>query len=522
MQKKPDREINPQNLKSSGGKARKLPLGIVLFCIVVYLFFPVVNSTIDAWYYAAAIRHGHALFLPHHLLYNAFYYSLVKIAAFFSVKTDILAFTKILNSLFAGLGLLMLQKILERMQILPAFQAVALLITGFSFGYWRFAIENETYVLPLSFSLIASFCYLQFLHSRRISLLILSGVLASLAALFHQIHIAWWLGLAAGLWIAEKKNERKNLLFFGLTAFLIPLAYLSVWVFYEGKSPGLQPLLQFILHDFTTGEARIQPGIMPFLLTPVNLFRSFFQLHGDTLPMLKTQKTAWLITGLCVCLTIAGVYLWKTTQNTPAPPSVKATIPDTFRKTHIMILLLHILMIFIASGNAEFTAMIPPLFFILLTPAIQTRIPLSSALTLSLIPAIWNCYFGILPRQNPITEYLLTQKAAFIRLHPDALFILNDKPLIENLFYYETGKENQYHIENTPAVLQQKGKSPDSLYLKIKQNTENRKPIFTDLPTQKNTLSRHTFAGDTPPFPKEYTLTPVPNPSGNTILWEVR
>lgn len=521
MQKKPDTGSIPQNLLSAGIQSQKLPLWVVLICTLVYLFYPAANSTIDAWYYAAAIRHGHALFLPHHLLYNALYFALLKMVTFFSVKIEALAFTKMLNALFAGLGLLMIQKILSKMKITPAFQVIALLITGFSFGYWRFAIENETYILPLSFSLMASFSYLQFLHSRRVYLLILCGVLASLAALFHQIHIAWWIGLAIGLWMSEKNGERKNLLLFGLTALLIPLAYLLVLVLYEGKSPGIQPLLHFILHDFTTGEARIQPGILPFLLTPVNLFRAFLQLHGDTLQLLKTEKTALLIGGLCLCLAILSLSLWKTAKNNQAEPSSPDKTLHPFRKTHTLILLLHILMIFIASGNAEFTAMIPPLLCILLIPATQSKIPLSAALVFSIIPAIWNFYFGILPQQNPTTEHLLTQKATFIRLHPDALFILKDKPLIENRFYYETGKENQFHIENTPLVLTQKGKNTDSLYHKIKQNLQTETPIYTDAPTQKNTLSRHTLTGDTPSFPKEYTLTPIPTQSGIPLLWEV-
>ena len=35
------------------------------------LLLPTSNSTPDAWYYAACVRHGHELLLPYHLLYNA-------------------------------------------------------------------------------------------------------------------------------------------------------------------------------------------------------------------------------------------------------------------------------------------------------------------------------------------------------------------------------------------------------------------------------------------------------------------
>src|SRR5690349_13241780 len=132
---------------------------VLLFFMLLYLLFPTANSTLDAWYYAACVKHGKDLFLPHHLLYNAFGYLLHKAVQLTGFSPDALAFLKVLNALFAVACLAVLNALLKQLHYTEMRRVGWLLVAGASFGVWRFATENEVYLLPILLCLCASLCW---------------------------------------------------------------------------------------------------------------------------------------------------------------------------------------------------------------------------------------------------------------------------------------------------------------------------------------------------------------------------
>ena len=70
----------------------------------------------------------------------------------------------------------------------------------------RYVTEGETYIIPLFFSLMASYG-----ASRKQSAFGCS-MLAALACLFHQIHVFWWMGLALFFWKETEKSERLKIM----------------------------------------------------------------------------------------------------------------------------------------------------------------------------------------------------------------------------------------------------------------------------------------------------------------------
>ncbi|MDR1371509.1 MAG: hypothetical protein LBJ17_00075 [Dysgonamonadaceae bacterium] len=60
-------------------KQCKIDYCIIALLTSIYLFFPSINPTGDVVAYAVNVREGSDLFMPHHLLYNAFGYAVARI-----------------------------------------------------------------------------------------------------------------------------------------------------------------------------------------------------------------------------------------------------------------------------------------------------------------------------------------------------------------------------------------------------------------------------------------------------------
>lgn len=402
--------------------------GLPLFFLLVYILFPAGNSTIDGWGYAEEIKYGYNLFRPHHLLYNAFGFMLIKTAHLFNLYPDVLSTLKVLNAVTATLILVTLGRILLKMQLTAGERNLWLFFAGSSFGVWRFATENEVYLLPILFSLAGSYCFLLFLHDNKAKNLALSSVFASLACLFHQLHIFWWLALLTGL--LSKRTERRNILIYLSVAIIIPLTYMSVLFFYEKASLTAGNIASFVLHDYITGSAEASVDFRNLLLTPVSLFRTFFQFHGNILLLIR--KFPWLygILFTSVTLAVSSLYMFRKIRFRTNP------LYNTFFKIHLLAFSLHLLFAFFAHGNAEFMVVL-----VVIIPLLINQLFLFSPralLLISLSMFIWNFSFAIFPNYhfnfNNDEEVI-----SFIRQHPEGLFILKEKNIIANRYYYETG-----------------------------------------------------------------------------------
>ena len=90
---------------------------IFILILLLYIFFPTNNSSLDSYAYAGYLKYNHYLFTPHHLFSNGIIYLLIQPFKYLGVHFDILLFSKIINSLFQIINLLIFYKILTFLKI---------------------------------------------------------------------------------------------------------------------------------------------------------------------------------------------------------------------------------------------------------------------------------------------------------------------------------------------------------------------------------------------------------------------
>lgn len=426
--------------------AARRELALILFLTLLVLLLPTRNSTADAWYYAACVRHGHELLLPHHLLHNAVGWLWVRLLR--PLHPDEMRALLALNALGYGATLLGLRALLRPLTAHAGLRLALLALAGSSFGLLRFAAENETYVLPLLLSVWASVAWLRHLRTAGPGPLLLAGGLAAGACLLHQVQVWWWLGLLTGTMVYSPR--RGALLWFAAPALLVPLAYWLALPYWQ-LPPTVPALVRFALHDFLTGSAGA-PASLPkaALLTVANVVRTFAQVHGSTLALLR--RLPWLAVVPLLGVLAVG-WAWLGRPRTPTAPAATELPPAparALRRTHGLILGLHLAFAAWASGNAEFMAMLPVLLALLLTAASPALArPLTAAAGALLA---WNLAFGLLP--NHLLDFTnLPPLLARVQQEPGTWFLLDNHNLALNRLHYLTGHDGQPNVLPAPDLL---------------------------------------------------------------------
>ena len=447
-------------------KHKKLALLLVFF---VYVFFPTNNSSLDAYFYAASIKFNENLFSSHHLLYNVFLWILHKPIQFLNL--DILWFSKFVNSVFSTLTLYIFYKILLLLSICKKEAISYLLIAAFSFSFWRYGTENETYIIPIFFSLLGSCMFLIYFNKEKTVSIILCSLFASLACLFHQLHFFWWIGLLIGLLIFKK--NLKSVLIYSLIGFIVPTVYILVIKFAFDQELSINNFFQFVFHDFYTGSANSEFTFKNILLTLINCIRVFFQVHVNIFIFLKKN----IVFGIPVLVMIYFLcaLLQKVINRNLLSRRKKINHPFVF--THSIIFLLHFLFALYAIGNIEFMTMFP--FLLLLTAFIKytpnTKILGLLALTL----LIWNFTYAVLPNYK-YNYYNDDELLDFIEQNPEKLFIVKNVDL-SNKYYYKTGLDSYKNIINWSKI-----KSKEEIDSILKSQKE----IYTDIIDKPTILDR--------------------------------
>lgn len=249
-----------------------LPIPVLL--TFIYLVFQNHHPSNDAWAYAADAVLGVDLLSPHHLLYTLTAHSVLRIFDFgFPIHV-----LQALNAMVAGISLVVFGLLLHRSQVsnlgIYAWQFLA----GASFVVMRFATENEAYLMPMPFVLLGCL-WIQNKNAPRAWWM--SGLSFGIAILYHQQHLA-----GAGmliLWgIFYRSNLREISVFLLSTVIPVTIGYYIAGTYVSGS--GLEGW-QYFFHDFYTGSAQFVPGVKQWLLTPVSLIRSVFQVHGYMFPI---------------------------------------------------------------------------------------------------------------------------------------------------------------------------------------------------------------------------------------------
>jgi hypothetical protein len=417
----------------------KLSWFILLIILCLYLFFPSGFSTTDGWYYAASIKHGGEIFHPHHLLYNALglvFSWLPSMAGF-----EIISCMKVMNAFFALLTLIAIRQILYHFKLTYKQVIIIICLSGLSFSVIRYATENETYIVPLYFALLASYNYIKFTTSGKNRYALYSGIWAAISVLFHQTYIFWWMGLLFGVLIEKRK---KPALLYIIISLIAPVVYLIVILTFNGGS-GWKGITGFILGDF--GEnVRLELTGKGIFLSVVNLIRSFIQVHGYIYNMVR-DNLLLLIPGIVSLVFVVLAFL-------KLPGINKINISKRFTTIHIIIIVLQFMFAMVSSGNAEFMVMIPVLSFILVPFFVLNYEKFLQRIMIAM--AIWNISYGLIPLyyQNQAPEQFLCDAALSEK---GIIIIASDDQLIKSMLYYQTGNNKINSIYKSPAVLEIKG-----------------------------------------------------------------
>jgi hypothetical protein len=355
---------------------------ILLIYLIFRIYFTPLGHTGDGWGYACEIL-KHDYFSPHHIIYKPFTaFITYPIFSFFHQSNPILIFS-LLNVIWSVISLYLFFLVLEIINPLKEKNIWAMVFVAFGFGFIRYSGENETYILPILFSLLGT--YFHFKNANKIW----TYLFISIAVLFHQIHIFWLLGFAISD-IIQNKNWRPLL----ISCFAIVLFYIGYAIQYEITWYTLP------FYDVQQGQVTTSLGIKNILFTPINFIRTFIQVHGDILLILKIYKVyLYVITGIILLTTIIFysrfVKLIKSIK-TISLKKIKANL--RFSNPLILCILFHFLFAFYSEGNAEFMVMLPMLMLIWFSQSNLIINPLLKLLSLFLI--VWNSIFFIIPSKQ--------------------------------------------------------------------------------------------------------------------------
>lgn len=451
----------------SGHKLSWLTLAFIL-CL--YLLFPSGLSTTDAWYYAASVRYRGEILNPHHLLYNVLGLTFSWLPSKLGFET--ISCLKVMNALFAIMVLVVLQQILYSFKLSGKQVIITTCLAGLSFGILRYATENETYIVPLLFGLLASYSYLRFILSGKTGDAFLAGLWAGVSVLFHQIYIFWWLGILIG--IVPGKNKKPALTYLAISL-IVPVIYLLAIFIISGQL-SWNSIQNFMLGDFRE-NVRIGLTGKGILLSFINLIRSFIQVHGYLFNMIKAK---WFITipGVISLIFVILAFLKIPVRN--AARDLKSFIVP-----HIIIIILQFFFAMLSSGNAEFMVMIPILIFMLIPLFVSGYEQFLLRLLVAL--AIWNISYGLIPLhfKSQAPEQFICEKA----LSGGNIIVAADDQLIKSMLYYQTGNNNMNCIFKSPGVIAIKYKSPEILNAVIDSALSRMIPVYTNC-LDEATLSR--------------------------------
>ena len=398
---------------------KKVDYSILIVCFMGLLYFllPTANSTLDSYSYAYSIREGIYLFRYHHLLYNVFPHIFT---SFFNINNT-LSFVCGMNALFAMLCLFITRLILLHYIDIKK-TALYMFFLGSCFGFIRFATDGEAYILPLFIALCASYLALKKKDIFLISLV------AAIACLFHQMFVFWWIGLYLFIFMEYKDKRVNYFLKYATAALIVPIVYVLVFYLTEHDTSNV---IEYVFHDYIKNDSvNISFKKTTLLFIPANFIRTFVQVHGYFIPLLK--QYLWLVIFSIAAILCFLLALLKI-KNSILKISTLSTFDSRYALSHLITFLLHFIFACISDGNAEFMYMLP--FLLIIWLIIKYNVNERLLLYFSLGLFTWNFMLGIVPSHflqlnsnKALVDYMAT--------NPTETYLVNDYNTTINLLEY--------------------------------------------------------------------------------------
>ncbi|MFA6806135.1 MAG: hypothetical protein WCR29_01825 [Bacteroidales bacterium] len=445
---------------------------IIIYFGIIYFLFLSNNPSSDSYSNAFSSITTQELFRPHHLLYSGLGYLIY--LPFQLTNIDPIKLFQFVNVLFATGCLIVIRVILKRIHSNEALIATSILFLGSCFGFQRFAIDNECYIIPLFFTLLAINFVQSFLIKNKNYKSILTALSLGIGCLFHQIVIFAWL---ASFLIFIFHGRRKYIFYFILISLIIPIVYLIV-IYYQEGSVSYNAIMNFVLHDYKNSNAEMPILTNVILMSAISLVRTFIQVHGYVFEYITLYPiiNIVLITIALIFLVYGIIYLFKLRKR-------QLTVFQERRFVRYCwgLLILYFGFAAFSNGNAEFMVILP--FIIILLFVYYFEYIGKALFGIGLFMFLWNVFFALVP----IANMKLNSNEDIVNLiidQPNAIFVLKDKISVDNIYAYKQREENLSSTFKISDVNQ------ENFNTWLKEN----KTIYTDFFEEKNLASRATIA----------------------------
>lgn len=445
---------------------------IIAFFGIIYFIFLSNNPTSDAYSNAFSSLTGKEMFRPHHLLYSVLGYLIYLPLKFTSIEP--IKIFQFINVLFAMSCFVIVRIIMRRINCKESLISLAIIFLGSCFGFQRFAIDNECYIIPLFFTLLAINFVQSFLIKNKFYKVVLCALACVFGCLFHQIVV--FALISSFLVVLYNKRLKYILSFIGISL-ILPITYALV-VFIEKGSLSISSLMNFVLHDYNTSNAELPILNNVIVLSAISFVRTFIQVHGYVFKMISSYP---LISIIVIIISLAfliyGImHVFKLKKR-----SLVLFQERRFVRYCWGMLILYFGFAVFSNGNAEFMVIIP---FLLILLSIYYLTHIRRVLFgLSLFMFVWNLYFALIPMgymklnsNKDIVDLIIKE--------PTSIYILKDKVAVENIYAYQKRKENTINTYKISEITHQQFDSW------VKEN----KVIYTDYFGGKDLASRSTIA----------------------------
>jgi len=442
---------------------------IALSLFSIFIIFPANHHLSDAYSYASSVKYGIDLFAPHHLLYNSFNYLIKEFLSIFINDIDVIRLMISTNAVFALLSMFLMRKILLSLFLDKNKAAVWTLLAVCSFGFMRFSTEVETFIIPIFLSLLSTYFFQKHLKLNLNRYALYSGIFASLACLFHQIHLFWGVGLLVGF--ITNRKLKPTLLYLATTPSVI-FIYSLVILFYNNSYLSVNNIFSYIADYYYSDKADVSIGINNIIITIITFTRTFFQVHGSLLLIFEKYMIASalssLFTTLCMIISFKLLTIKKIKNKISS---------NVFVFTHLLIFILQLSFAIFSHGNSEFMVMLPFLIAIFLPFIIEINIKSILCFTMGMF--MWNFSFGIIP--NHYIDYQNNkQLISHIAKNNNSYYILKENYLVSSYYLYEYGNDSYGKIIPIDFNIRD---------IKISDNTK----FYTDIFSKKTPYSRVDF-----------------------------
>ncbi|OAD20193.1 conserved hypothetical protein, membrane [Candidatus Thiomargarita nelsonii] len=217
-----------------------------LFLITLAMNHSEAEDSVRYIYEVTKVPSTLSLYDPNHILFNSFNRVVYDLWLFLGYKGNAELPMQINNVIAGIVTLFLVYLIARRLEMSVYFSLLCLGMVSMSYGFWRYSVEAETYILPLPFILLSAHRLMIIAESRfEYRHFFLLGLFMAMATLFHQQHVLLifiapfaiiFLHSKIPLKFPKHQISGRVILFFCVSGGIIAAVYFPVAIFLAEQS----------------------------------------------------------------------------------------------------------------------------------------------------------------------------------------------------------------------------------------------------------------------------------------------